>query len=34
MIREISDAEFSSPAQYRQRFIIAALKDRGYFNGS
>jgi hypothetical protein len=28
VIREISDAEFSSPAQYRQRFIISALKDR------
>lgn len=30
---EITGEEFASPAQYRQRYIISALKDRGSFNG-
>jgi len=30
----VTGEEFSSPAQYRQRFIISALKEKGYFNGS
>ncbi|HHH0001541.1 TPA: hypothetical protein ACPZFO_004631, partial [Yersinia enterocolitica] len=34
VIRDITGEEFHSPAQYRQRFLIAALKERGFFNGS
>ena len=33
-IREITGEEYASPAQYRQRYILSALKERGFFNGS
>lgn len=34
VIREITGEEYASPAQYRQRYLLAALKERGFFNGS
>lgn len=34
VVREIAGEEYASPSQFRQRFILSALKERGHFNGS
>ncbi|WP_220182508.1 hypothetical protein, partial [Kluyvera ascorbata] len=34
LCRELDMGDYESPLQFRQRFILEAIKQKGYFNGS